>query len=56
VSRVKAFVAFIAWTVLLILGAPLVTGFGVMGQLATATDAPGWRIAALCARQVFETD
>ena len=46
-SQVKSFVAFVVWTVLPVLGAALVTGFGLLGQLASATEAPGWRIAAL---------
>lgn len=52
-SRVKPFIAFFFWTVLPILDAALVTGFGVLGQLANATDAPGWRIAALISAVVL---
>lgn len=45
--RIKSIVAFFLWTALPIGEAALVTGFGVMGQRASAIDAPGWCIAAL---------
>lgn len=45
--RVKSIVAFVLWTALPIIGAALVTAFGVMGQIAKAADASAWRIAAL---------